>query len=209
MRAIILMLLMLFCACACDRSSVIDQDYLESTSYRSFKEKASREKDNTARERKEFIRFVKQQDCRCSKPQNSSGPLTVDTEDIIEALKKEPVENASMTSLFGQDQIYYYLSGVTSGSSCQSFFLTCKVGNYKSCLIWYATTQAGNLKQLHMLAAFKKTHTYKIVPQIRMESNQIIVEMQRSSIYPLQILSSNQVRYIKRPNGTISYAENN
>lgn len=210
----LIILLLLFYACDSGQyfgrqQAVVDRDYLNSSAYKNFEDKASEERAKASWQRQKFIRYIKRQPCIGAGKQATSLPLSIGSDDISTVLEEKPAPSSSMTALFGSDQIYYLLAGISAGSSCQSFFLTCKIANYKSCLIWYTAKRHGELKQLQMVTAYKKTHTYTVEPEIRMDRDQIIIDVRKSTIYPLQTLSRHQIRYIKKADGTISYSSNN
>lgn len=197
---------------ACDNQNefsqqegIIDHQYLESDWYLDFKKRAQSEHQHALKERQEFIRFVRAQKCNVN-DKAQPLPLLIDAEQIAGALGKEPVNSLEQTSLFGQDQVYYLLEEIADKVECRFIFLTCEIDSFKKCLIWYAAKRSGELKQLHMLTVYKKTHTFKVEPEIWVEAKEIIINVRRTAIYPFEILNTHKIRYRIEDDGRISYS---
>ncbi|MBN2732166.1 MAG: hypothetical protein JXR26_07050, partial [Balneolaceae bacterium] len=189
-----MLLFTFFSSCSDKRSPSVDQAYLESKTYRSFEDQIRQEREQSIQQHKEFIAFVRQK-LEENEDGGMSLPATINEKQIQALADSNTIGRSLVKRLLGFEQVYHPIGTVKHNVLEYHFFMTCKVANYKDCLIWFASTKAGNLVQLQMLTTYKKTFTYSIVPQINVTASKISIEMNSSVKYPMRIVDRYTLQY--------------
>lgn len=192
--SVVVLLLVLFSSCSDSEDGSIDQAYLESEAYRSFEHQVEREREKSIRQHKNFIAFVRKK-LEQGKSLKITLPATIDEKQIQALTDSNIIGRSSVQQLLGFEQIYYPIGTAKSHSLGYHFFMTCKVANYKDCLVWFASTKADSLVQVQMLTSYKKTLTYSIVPKINVTASKIGIEMNSSVKYPIRTVDRYTLQY--------------
>lgn len=194
---------MFFSSCSDKRRQSVDQVYLESKTYRSFEDQIRQEREQSIQQHKEFIAFVRQK-----LEENEAGemalPASINEKQIKTIADSNIVGRSSVKRLLGFEQVYHPIGTVKNNALEYHFFMTCKVANYKNCLIWFASTKADNLVQVQMLTTYKKTFTYSIAPQINVTASKISIEINSSVKYPMRIVDRYTLQYHINASGELS-----
>lgn len=197
---------------SCNRFDVkeaVDQEYLDTPSYQTFRETSRSHKDQSLKGKDDQLTgFIKGAVEQRETENYKQVPFTIG-EDYIDRLNEQKEKESDSIVLMGDRQRFLYLAKSGENSLNYHFFLLCKVSAYQDCAIGLATTDRGKMADLALLAPFKRMLTYDEISTLKIIPQEISIEIKSQVRYPIEQENRYQKRYKINAEGFISEADGN